>query len=232
MHVHHLVSEAKPFIGSVPESRAANALPLSRTTSEITEENISIAERLQARDPEIIDELILRYQVRLRGYLTRLTADRELSEDLLQEIWMRVMTRGSQFKGDSQIGTWLFAIARNLVFDLRRKRSWSTNRDVVRETGDERWFELLPSREKNPFDYCADIEHAHLITEALLTLKPRYRELVELRLHREMSLDEIAQATGSSLSSVKTRLYRAMRLLRLRLKGTLSVQPKQLRAAS
>jgi hypothetical protein len=65
MYVHQAASEAKPLIGAVPE------------------ENISIAERLQAHDPEILDELILRYQTRLRGYLTRLTADRELSEDLL-----------------------------------------------------------------------------------------------------------------------------------------------------
>jgi RNA polymerase sigma-70 factor (ECF subfamily) len=151
-------------------------------------------------------------------YLTRLTADRELSEDLLQEIWMRMMTRGSQFKGDSQIVTWLFAIARNLVFDLHRKRSSSTTLDVGRETGDEGRFELLPGREKDPFDHCVDTEHAHLVTEALLTLKPRYRELIELRFHREMSLVEIAQTTGSSLSSVKTRLYRAMRLLRFRLR--------------
>jgi RNA polymerase sigma-70 factor (ECF subfamily) len=218
MHGHQGVSEAKPLSGSVSKSPAAAVVAISRIVSEITEENISMAERLQAHDPEIIDELILRYQVRLRGYLTRLTADRELAEDLLQEIWMRVMTRGSQFKGDSQIVTWLFAIARNLVFDLQRKRSWSTTHDVGRETGDERWFELLPSREKDPFDHCVDIERAHLVTEALLTLKPRYRELVELRFHREMSLDEIARTTGSSLSSVKTRLYRAMRLLRLRLK--------------
>lgn len=228
MYVHLAASEAKPRIGSVPKSPAAAVA----SATELTEENISIAERLQSHDPEIIHELIVRYQVRLRGYLIRLTADRELAEDLLQEIWMRVMSRGSQFKGDSHIVTWLFAIARNLVFDLRRKRSWLTHRDVARETGDERWFELIPSREKNPFDYCADIEHAHLVTEVLLTLKPSYRELVELRFHREMSLDEIARATGSSLSSVKTRLYRAMRLLRVRLKATLSVQPEQWRAAS
>jgi RNA polymerase sigma-70 factor (ECF subfamily) len=228
VYVHPRVSEAKPLTDSVSKSPAAAVT----SASKMTEENISIAKRLEAHDPEIIDELILRYQIRLRGYLTRLTADRELSEDLLQEIWMRVMTRGSQFKGDSHIVTWLFAIARNLVFDLRRKRSWSRHRDVARETGDERWFELLPSREKNPFDYCADVEHADLVTEALLTLKPRYRELVELRFRREMSLDEIAQATGSSLSSVKTRLYRAMRLLRLRLKATLSAQPEQWRTAS
>jgi len=73
---------------------------------------------------------------------------------------MRLMTRGAQFKGDSQIGTWLSAIARNLVFDLRRKRSRLVSIDVVREAGNELQLEF-PSREKSPFDNCAEIEHAH-----------------------------------------------------------------------
>jgi hypothetical protein len=67
MHVHQGVSEARPLIGSVSKSPAAAAVAVSRIASEITEENISMAERLQAHDPEIIDELIFRYQVRLRG---------------------------------------------------------------------------------------------------------------------------------------------------------------------
>jgi RNA polymerase sigma-70 factor (ECF subfamily) len=219
MRVHQRASEANPVIGSVSKS-SADPIAFSQIASEIGENNILIAERLRAHDPEIVDELILRYQVRLRGYLTWLTSDRDLSEDLLQEVWMRLMTRGAQFKGDSQIGTWLFAIARNLVFDLWRKRSRLVSLDVVREAGNELHLEF-PSREKSPFDNCAEIEH--LIAEALSTLKPRHREIVQLRFHREMSLAEIAQITGASLSSVKTRLYRAMCLLRLQVKEALSV---------
>lgn len=92
---------------------------------DISDESVEIAERLKAHDPRILDELILRYQRRLLGYLMRLTADRELSEDLLQETWLRVWTRGSQFNGDSRVATWLFDIARNLVFDRRRHHVWS-----------------------------------------------------------------------------------------------------------
>lgn len=221
MQVYQRVSDINPPTGSGSKS-PAHAIACSQIASEIRENNILIAERLRAHDPEIVDELILRYQVRLRGYLIRLTADRELSEDILQEVWMRLMIRGTQFKGDSQIGTWLFAIARNLVFDIRRKLSRSVSLDVVRESGKELQLEF-PSREKSPFDNCAEIEHAHLIAEALLTLKPQHREIVQLRFHREMSLAEIAQITDASLSSVKTRLYRAMSLLRLQVKAALSV---------
>jgi hypothetical protein len=81
MQVHQRVSDANPATGSVSKS-PAHAIACSQIAIEIGENNILIAERLRAHDPEIIDELILRYQVRLRGYLTRLTSDRELSEDL------------------------------------------------------------------------------------------------------------------------------------------------------
>jgi RNA polymerase sigma-70 factor, ECF subfamily len=195
------------------------------------EENTVIAERLQARDPRAIDELILRYQESLRRYLVRLTGNRELSEDLFQETWIRVLAYGWQFKGTSQFSTWLFAIARNLVFDLRRRRSWTKSLGGITECGTQRPLEL-PSNEKTPFDYCAGTEHARLLGEALLTLQPRHREIVEFRFHRDMSLGEIAQTTGASISSVKAMLYRALTVLRTQVKTTLSVQEEPLRLES
>ena len=199
---------------------------------DIRTENIKIAERLKAHDPHILDELILRYQRRLRCYLMRLTADRELSEDLLQETWIRVLTRGSQFNGDSQFGTWLFAIARNLVFDLRRRRR---NQPLRFEsmTADENERPLdLPSKEKTPFEHCAGRENAYLLAHALRTLTPQHREILELRFHRDMSLGEIAQATGTSLCSVKSRLYRALAVLRPQVKAALSIQSEPVPLAS
>jgi RNA polymerase sigma factor (sigma-70 family) len=99
---------------------------------------------------------------------------------------------------------------------------WLVSLDEVREAGDELHLEL-PRREKSPFENCAEIEHAHLLAEALLTLKPQQREIVQLRFHSEMSLAEIAQITNASLPSVKTRFYRAMCLLRTQVKAALSV---------
>lgn len=198
---------------------------------DIRNENVEIAERLKAHDPYILDVLILRYQQRLRRYLMRLTGDRELSEDLLQEAWMRVLTRGSQFNGDSQFSTWLFAIARNLVFDLKRRHAWPLSLDSMMADEDERPLEV-PSRDKTPFEYCAIIENAQLLADALRTLTPQHRKIVELRYHREMSLGEIAQTTGISLSSVKSRLRRALILLRPQIKAALSIQSESVRLAS
>lgn len=200
-----------------------------RAISEVSNENTLIAERLQARDPTILGELIVRYQDRLRRYLIRLTTDRELSDDLLQEIWIRVMTKGSQFKGDSQISTWLFAIARNLVLDLRRRRSWFMTVDLFQNDGDELQIDL-PSKEKTPFDRCAESEYTELLSGALSTLKPQHRELVKLRFHHEMSLCEIARVTGTPISAVKSILYRSIRHLRRRLGNTLAPPSELLRS--
>lgn len=189
---------------------------------EVRSGNIEIAERLQARDPLILDELMARYEQRLLRYLIHLTSDAELSEDIVQETWVRVLTRGSQFKGNSQFVTWLYAIARNLVFDLRRRRSWTRSLEEFTEQGDERRIEF-PSKEKTPFDRCADGEHAGVLAEALLNLRSDQRELVDLRFHRDMSLNEIAQITGTSLSTVKSRLYRTLAVLRPQVKEALAM---------
>jgi RNA polymerase sigma-70 factor (ECF subfamily) len=198
---------------------------------DINNENVAIAERLKAHDPAVLDELILRYQRRLLRYLIHLTADRALSEDLLQETWIRVLTRGSQFNGDSQVVTWLLSIARNLVFDLRRRRAWSLSLESMTADDNERPLEV-PSTEKSPFETFARRENAHLLADALGGLSPKQRKIVELRYHREMSLDEIAEATGTSLSAVKSRLYRALAVLRPRLKAALSSRSEAVQLAS
>src|SRR5947199_2060264 len=83
----------------------------------------AIARGLRRRDPEVLDCLIEQYQHRLLRYLVFLTGHRELSEDLFQETWMRVLERGRQYNGKSKFDTWLFAIARHLVIDHSRKKT-------------------------------------------------------------------------------------------------------------
>ena len=106
------------------------ALPIA--TAAQHEENLAIARGLKQRDVELLDTLILTYQHRLFRYLLYLTGSRELSEDLFQETWMRVLQRGSQYHGAARFDTWLFTIARNLVIDVRRKRTMSQPGGVVR----------------------------------------------------------------------------------------------------
>jgi RNA polymerase sigma-70 factor, ECF subfamily len=85
------------------------------------------------------------------------------------------------------------------------------------ETGDDgRPFEV-PSDGPSPFDLCLSKESAQRVTEALLSLEPLHREVLVLRFHEELSLEEIAEVTRAPLSTVKSRLYRGMAALKPRI---------------
>src|SRR5271170_6706907 len=90
---------------------------------QIREESLAVSAGLKRQDAGLLDQLIVRYQHRLLRYLLYLTSNRELAEDLFQEVWMRVLMRGAQYNGNARFDTWLFTIARNLVIDIRRKRT-------------------------------------------------------------------------------------------------------------
>jgi RNA polymerase sigma-70 factor, ECF subfamily len=190
------------------------ALPLATAAQQ--QENLAIARGLKQRDVEVLDSLILTYQHRLFRYLLYLTGSRELSEDLFQETWMRVLQRGSQYHGAARFDTWLFTIARNLVIDVRRKRTMASLEELCDTTDDERPFEPAAS-DPTPLDTCLMRENSELVAEALLTLDPLSREVLVLRFHEDLSLEEISKVTRAHLSTVKSRLYRGLAALRPRI---------------
>jgi RNA polymerase sigma-70 factor (ECF subfamily) len=190
-------------------------LALGSTTAvdeQVRQESLAVAQGLKRQDVGLLDELIVRYQHRLFRYLLYLTSNREMAEDLFQEVWMRVLVRGAQFNGKARFDTWLFAIARNLVIDYRRKRTL-TSLDQLFEgkTDDDRpmSFEIADG-EPTPFDRCSNLEDRERIGAALMKLETLYREVLVLRFHEELSLEEIAKVTRAPLSTVKSRLYRGL----------------------
>ncbi len=174
--------------------------------------NAEIVVALRRHDPDMIEQLIERYQHRLFRYLLFLVGNRDLAQDLFQETWLRVLERGSQYSGRSRFETWMFAIARNLMIDHTRKRV-TVSLDEVTDPDSDHPMEIaadLPS----PFDHFQSGERAARIGRALLTLHPLYREVLVLRFHEEMSLEEISQISNTPLSTVKSRLYRGMAALK------------------
>ena len=179
----------------------------------VQRENAAIARGLKRQDPELLDRLIETYQHRLMRYLMFLTGKREVAEDLFQETWIRVLRRGSQYNGQARFDTWMFTIARNLVIDLSRKRTMASL-DEMREGGeDERPFEIIEDG-PSPLEQFEVRENAAEIATVILTLEPSYREVLTLRFHEEMSLEEIATMTCAPLSTVKSRLYRGLAALK------------------
>ena len=200
---------------------AAVAISLEQA-EQAQQENAAIARGLKRQDPELLDHLIELYQHRLLRYLLFLTGRREVAEDLFQETWMRVLLRGAQYNGKARFDTWLFTIARNLVIDLSRKRTMSSL-DELNDSGDEsRPFEVAMDG-PSPLDQIQVSEDRAEVAEVLLKLEPNYREVLVLRFHEELSLEEIASVTRAPLSTVKSRLYRGLAALKPeieRLRGT------------
>jgi len=182
-------------------------------------ESLAVAQGLKRKEAGLLEELIVRYQHRLMRYLLYLTGNRELAEDLFQEVWMRVLVRGAQYNGNARFETWLFSIARNLVIDQRRKRTMSSLDELVEGASEDdraMSFEVTAGG-PTPFDHFARLEDRERIAAALLELDTLHREVLVLRFHEELSLEEIAKVTRANLSTVKSRLYRGLAMIKPRL---------------
>jgi RNA polymerase sigma-70 factor (ECF subfamily) len=198
--------------------------PATLAEEEVRQESLAVSEGLKRNEPGLLDALIVRYQHRLLRYFLYLTANREMAEDLFQEVWMRVLTRGAQFNGKARFETWLFTIARNLVIDQRRKRTMSSLDELFESGGDDdrpMTFEVADDQ-PTPFDRFSNVEDRKQIAEALLQLDTVYREVLVLRFHEDLSLDEIAKVTRAPLSTVKSRLYRGLAAIKPSLQRTYS----------
>lgn len=184
---------------------ATSLRPMDRTHSE----NCLVAQRLKRHDPELLDQLIVEYRHSLLRYLLYLTGDREVAEDLFQETWMRVLRHGAQFNGNSRFATWLFTIARNLVYDMRRRRRHISSLEATYD-GDNRAFFEITDNAPSPLDRYQAQEKTARVAKAMLSLEPSHREVLLLYFHSEFSLKEIARITQMPLSTVKSRLYRGL----------------------
>src|SRR5579863_1687557 len=192
--------------------RSIFAPSVSLAEEQVRRENLAVAEGLKRQEAGLLDDLIVRYQHRLLRYLLFLTGNREMAEDLFQDVWMRVLVRGAQFNGQARFDTWLFTIARNLVIDQRRKKTMASLDELFEGGSDDdrpMSFEVADD-EPTPFDRFRNLEDRERIAASLLTLDTLYREVLVLRFHEELSLEEIAKVTRAPLSTVKSRLYRGL----------------------
>jgi RNA polymerase sigma-70 factor (ECF subfamily) len=178
----------------------------------------ALALGLKRRDPELLDRLIVQYQFRLFRYLLHLTANRERAEDFFQETWLRVLERGHQYDGQWKFEAWLFAIARNLVLDWhRRKKPQSI--DAPAGTEERTEFDVKDEHTESPLEQLLNAEQSSGVQRSLERVPTVYREVLFLRFHEELHLDEIARVTGAPISTVKSRLYRGLDALKTAMQG-------------
>lgn len=172
--------------------------------------------RLRRGDPEAFDALLGRYQNRLYRYLVRFTANPAAAEDLFQETWLKVITRIDRYDERRPFEPWLFSVARNLAIDHLRKVS-PDSLDEPCESG-EPGIARLSAPEPGSLVRLLEQERRDLLEKRLDELPALYREALTLRFEEEMSFEEIGEVLGAPVSTVKSRVQRALATLRARMR--------------
>jgi len=168
--------------------------------------------RLKRCDPEALTAILSRYQQRLYRFLIRLVQDPALADDLFQQTWLRVMQKIGGYDARARFDTWLFSVAHNLAVDhLRRQRGRSL--DEPDESGIVA-ADRLTSSGPGPFEEFVESERAAILAEAMNELPAIHREVLSLRFEEGMKLEQIAEVAAVPLSTVKSRLHRALESLR------------------
>jgi len=176
--------------------------------------------RLRRGDAEALAALLARYQNRLYRYLLRFVREPATAEDLFQQTWLRVVEKIRRYDPRRSFEAWLFSVARNLAIDhLRRRQPESLDEPATGGPSGAPAQEQIQAPGPSALDGVLTRERASLLAEALGDLPAIYREVLTLRFEEEMKLEEIAEVLDAPLSTVKTRLRRALQGLRRKLES-------------
>jgi RNA polymerase sigma-70 factor, ECF subfamily len=154
------------------------------------------------------ERLYRRHRDAVYGYCFRMLRQRTASEDAVQETFLRVLNSAHTLRDAQAFLPWLYRIAHNCVLMSIR----------VRPTGPLEEARDVPSGE-SPFESAVANERTASLQEHIAALRPEYREALLLREYQQLSYAEIAAATDSTESAVKSRIFKARKALAGRLRG-------------
>lgn len=178
-------------------------------------------ENLMARfargDAAAFEDLYRRHEMRVFRYLHRNVRNEASANDLMQEVWFAVVRNAVGYQPTAKFTTWLFTIAHHRMVDLIRASSRLQSLDAGDAAGEE-GSSLLDSLAADPkLEPPAEVQsqqEAAALLNAVAHLPPEQRSAFLLQAEGELSVEEIAVATGSSFETVKSRLRYARAKLR------------------
>jgi RNA polymerase sigma factor (sigma-70 family) len=158
-------------------------------------------------DVEKLGLLFERHHRALFDFFAKMTGSRTVAEDLVQDVFFRILKYRNAFRAESHFKPWMFQIARNARFDYYKKHG--SERATFEASKDE-----LHSGFALPGQKLEQEQQTSLLEFALLKLPSEKREILILSRYQELKYEEIAQLLGCELGTVKVRIYRAMKELR------------------
>jgi RNA polymerase sigma-70 factor (ECF subfamily) len=174
----------------------------------------------RVRDGEVarLGELFERFQGPLMSFFYRLSWDRQLSEDLVQEVFFRILRFRGTFRDGTAFRTWMYQIARNVRVDsFRRRRP---------ESAFDETFQAPPDAAPTPAEAAEANQEEALLRQALQRLSDDQRELLVLTRYQNLKYEHVGELLNCPAATVKTRVFRAMQELK-RIYFELSSRPRR-----
>ncbi len=162
--------------------------------------------RIRAGETRELAELFERHNRQVYGFFYRMTGNREMSEDLVQEVFLRILRYRETYQPKTSFSAWMYGIARNALIDTIRKRRPEAGFDD--SSGPE-----IVAREQAIDDRLRAQQEIDMVRRALASLPADKREVLVLARYQDLKYDEIGRILGCEPNAVKQRVFRAVKAL-------------------
>jgi RNA polymerase sigma-70 factor (ECF subfamily) len=173
-------------------------------TSKDTDQDIRLVERYLSGDMTAFDELMIRYERQIYRLCYRFTSNPEDARDLAQDVFVKAFEHLGNFRKESSLKTWLYRIATNHCINHVKSnvRQFVEVDEAMSQTRSTAHVVLEEKERREHF--------RHLVTQ----LPPKQRAILELRIHEQLSYEEIATMSNRSVSTIKASVFFALEKLR------------------
>lgn len=183
-----------------------------------TSDEHRLIERFKQGDADAMEEIISRYEDALYNFGLRMCGQKQDAEDIIQDTFLSAFRYLESFREETSLKNWLYKIAANACFRMRRKKKCEPDyelslEDLLPEDGAAGRFEI-PNWAEDPSENLLRSELKAVIQEAVHELPPMYRMVFNLRDMEGFSTEETATIMDITPQAVKTRLHRARLFLR------------------
>lgn len=197
-------------------------MEVSENLSDKAKYDLVLVDQAKNGSQAAFGELMERYRESIYFMMYKMVKNQDDADDLTIEAFGKAFSRLEQYSPSFAFSTWLFKIASNNCIDfMRKKRVKVTSMDTgyTTHSGEVIYFDAKASGQdpEEAIIYNQKVKHMRSLVEKL---KPRYRELVELRYFDELSYEEIAESLNLPLGTVKAQLFRARDYLAVLMENT------------
>lgn len=170
----------------------------------------------QQGDNKAFFELFSRHKNSVYSYIYRYTNNSEESEEIFQEVFIKLHRASPNYEPTAKFTTWLFTIVRNLCIDAHRKRKIRKNLSLDYQSDEDgrSFHDVIPSNDFGPDEKSADAEIGKILENALQQINADQREVFLMREKLGFKFEEIAQSLGVSVNTVKSRMRYALESLK------------------